>query len=193
MTTLENAISRDKALIAERNANATPEYLARKAALRADRKLKKENLVKWFANKVQTTYIKPLYGDVCYMNSPLERAQKALTGRSYYVDNDTLAFFSSRISSAQTRDFGLSFYIVESVIDSSGKRGYRAVLFDIFGNVINERAKNGELARNKASAERVYWDNMCDFDLVAYYKNLFIEKAERAKKDAKVMQKLSKA
>lgn len=175
-----------------RNMNPSPEYLARKAALSADRKLKKENPVQWFANKVRSTYIARLFEDVCYINGSLERAQKALTGRTHYVDDSTLAFFSSRILSAQTWDCGLTFYIIESLTDSKGKRGYRAVLFDIFGNVINERPNSSELARDKVSAERVYWDNMRDFDIVAYYKNLFIEKVERAKKDAKIMQKLSK-
>ena len=65
-------------------------------------------------------------------------AQENLQGRSHYVDDATLRFHHSRINAAYPIANGLLFYLRESVaLDPDNmKRGHRAVIFDLFGNVI---------------------------------------------------------
>jgi len=48
-------------------------------------------------------------------SDPKHNAQQNLNGRTYYVDDDTLRFFTSRIVSAYPTENGLFFKIVESV------------------------------------------------------------------------------
>jgi hypothetical protein len=70
--------------------------------------------------------------------SPTTNAQGNLDGRTYYVDTPTLRFFNSRIVSALPVSNGAFYKVVESLsLDHNNtKRGFRAVLFDIFGTVV---------------------------------------------------------
>ena len=72
-------------------------------------------------------------------SNPKWNAQRNLEGRTHYVDDNTLRFHHSRVLSAKTADNGLLFALVESValdIDNTA-RGYRGVIFDVFGNVLD--------------------------------------------------------
>ena len=72
-------------------------------------------------------------------SDPKGNAQRNLIGRTHYVDDDTLRFHHSRILSARHTDNGLLFAIVESCgLDwRNTKRGYRYVIFDLFGTVLS--------------------------------------------------------
>lgn len=70
-------------------------------------------------------------------------AQQNLQGRTHYVDDDTCRFFKSKILRATHSTNGLLFGLVESVGSKpsdmpGGNR--RAVVFDVFGDVVNDRA-----------------------------------------------------
>jgi len=69
---------------------------------------------------------------------PKVNAQENLEGRTHYVEPSTLRFFNSRIVSALPVSNGAFYKIVESLsLDHNHtKRGFRAVLFDIFGTVV---------------------------------------------------------
>lgn len=85
-------------------------------------------------------------------------AQRNLTGRTHYVDDDTLRSFHSRILSSHVVDNGLLFAIVESVaLDCHNtRRGYRYVIFDVFGNTV-ERASLDDCYKSNAAAQKAMW------------------------------------
>lgn len=70
--------------------------------------------------------------------NPKANAQENLEGRTHYVDSSTLRYFNSRIVSALPVSNGAFYKIIESLsLDHANtKRGFRAVLFDIFGTVV---------------------------------------------------------
>jgi hypothetical protein len=85
---------------------------------------------------------------------PKSNAQRNLCGRTHYADDGTLKYFYARILSARAMRNGTLFGVVESIaLDMHNtKRGVRFVVFDLFGNVINERAKHDECFASKAQA-----------------------------------------
>lgn len=88
-------------------------------------------------------------------SDPKRNAQDNLIGRSHYVDDNTLRFHGSRILSAGVAAEGLLFWLIESVaLDPDGrKRGFRFVIFDVFGSVI-ERANLDESFKSKDAARK---------------------------------------
>lgn len=72
-------------------------------------------------------------------SDPKRNAQRNLQGRTHYVDDDSLRFHKSRVISARDHDGGLLFSIVTSdALDMHNtKRGFRYVIFDLFGTVID--------------------------------------------------------
>ena len=86
-------------------------------------------------------------------------AQENLEGRTHYVDSSTLRYFNSRIVSALPVSNGAFYKIIESVsLDHNNtKRGFRAVLFDIFGTVVY-RPDLKECFTSKEKADKgFYW------------------------------------
>jgi hypothetical protein len=87
-------------------------------------------------------------------------AQRNLSGRTHYVDDETLRYHHSRVISARTFANGQLFAIVTSdAKDYENKsRGFRYVIFDLFGTVIerNPRTVDNEWFRtsDKARAAR---------------------------------------
>lgn len=81
---------------------------------------------------------------------PKNNAQRNLCGRTHYVDDDTLRGFHSRIISARETHGGLLFAIVTSDAKDfeNRSRGFRYVIFDLFGNVVD---------RNPSSVDREYF------------------------------------
>lgn len=80
-------------------------------------------------------------------------AQRNLDGRTHYADDDTLRFFKARILSSSDEANGLLFVLVESVPNPSKNpaKNKRAVVFDIFGTVVNDR--DGEAAWHRTSEQ----------------------------------------
>ena len=69
-------------------------------------------------------------------SDPKYDAQRNLSGRTHYVDDDTLRYHKSRIISSQVAADGLLYAIVESYAVDPNQRAFRPVIFDVFGTVI---------------------------------------------------------
>lgn len=82
-------------------------------------------------------------------------AQRNLMGRTHYVDDDTLRFHKSRVLSATVEAGGLLFAIIESCAATydGSKRGFRPVIFDLFGNTLPHRRSLDNLLSSKAAAQ----------------------------------------
>lgn len=91
-------------------------------------------------------------------SDPLSNAQRNLIGRTHYVDPDTLRYRKSRILSARATDKGLLFAIVTSdALDmNNSKRGYRFVIFDLFGTVIARTELEHAFSKSSV-AEKAMW------------------------------------
>lgn len=89
---------------------------------------------------------------------PKSNAQRNLEGRTHYVDEGTLKYHKSRILSTHITDGGLLFALVESAaMDMHNQsRGYRYVIFDVFGTVI-ERPKLEECFKTSKAATKAMW------------------------------------
>jgi len=110
-----------------------------------------------------------LYRDRYYGN-PTAVAQDQLSGRTHYVDPDTLRYFRSRIVSAAPVADGLLFRIIESAsIDPDHtRRGFRFVVFDVWGWVV-ERPAMDDMVRTSDKARAAFYDWLGTFDVTAYY------------------------
>lgn len=87
-------------------------------------------------------------------SNPKENAQRNLCGRSHYVDDGTLRFHRSRILVSGATDCGLGFWLIESVAAdmNNTRRGFRAVVFGLAGDVIGERPGVDDLRRTSNQA-----------------------------------------
>ncbi len=94
--------------------------------------------------------------------SPKANAQANLSGRTHYVNDDTLRYFFSRIVRTREIEHGLLFLLIELVAGDhqNRSRGFRFVAFDLCGTVINDRisANPESLFRTSAAAEKAMWD-----------------------------------
>lgn len=117
-------------------------------------------------------------------------AQRNLSGRTHYVDNDTLKGFQARILSGGATSDGLLFWIVESVQSRPNHGGYtrRAVVFDVFGDIVNDRAglsETGEWFKDTAKAEKSVSEFLLSFDSVTHTLEKLKENANRDVKQAR--------
>jgi len=103
-----------------------------------------------------------------YYSKGKANAQDNLRGVSHYVDDSTLQYFKSRICDATEIMNGLFFKIVESVaLDMhSTERGYRVVVFDVFGSIVVGRASLDDYYKTRKQAERNFHFLL---DVQAYY------------------------
>lgn len=111
---------------------------------------------------------------------PKGNAQINLLGRTHYVDDASLRFHKSRILRTVVVYDGLLLGVVESVaLDMNGtKRGFRPVVFNIFGTVIS-RTSLDETYMTRRAAETAMWKILNETDA----KKHTIE-AARARRDA---------
>jgi len=96
---------------------------------------------------------------------PKRNAQLNLIGRTHYVDDNTLRFHHARVLSATATDNGLLFALVESVaLDyDNTRRGYRYVIFDLFGKVIS-RCDLESAFKSRATATKAMWRELNALD-----------------------------
>lgn len=117
---------------------------------------------------------------------PKACAQRNLSGRTHYCDDDTLRFFHARILNARPEYDGAVLVLVESRAADmrNTRREYDFAVFDMFGEVINDRpgAGNGYKTADKAREAAITW--LAAFDPVAYYRSALAERAERAEREA---------
>ena len=99
-----------------------------------------------------------------------EHAQKNLTGKTHYVDPDTLRYHKSRILESYSTDHGGLFAIIEScALDMHNtSRGFRFVVFDLGGQSLGRASLEGTY-KSKAAAEKAMWIWLDDFDVVSHY------------------------
>lgn len=126
--------------------------------------------------------IKPLHVSLFTNHScdPKYDAQRNLSGRTHYVDDDTLRFHHSRITGRAVLADGLLFSLThsDSLDMRNTSRGFRCTVFDVFGTVVyspdlDQAVKSGE----KAIAER----NKAEFDVVAHYRKAIADKVRHTK------------
>ena len=112
--------------------------------------------------------------------SPTTNAQGNLDGRTHYVDTPTLRFFNSRILSALPVSNGAFYKIIESAsLDySNTKRGFRAVLFDIFGTVVY-RPDLEECFTSKEKADKGFFWWFETFNEYEHYQQAIIAKLKK--------------
>lgn len=101
-------------------------------------------------------------------STPKYDAQRNLCGRTHYVDDDTLRFHKSRILSTHVTDNGLLFALVEScALDMNNmRRGYRHVIFDVFGNTI-DRQDIDSCHKTSKAAKSAMWAALNSIDAKA--------------------------
>ena len=89
---------------------------------------------------------------------PKINAQRNLQGRTHYVDDSSLRWHKSRVLSARIVNNGLFFAITTSdALDPNNtKRGFRYVIFDIFGNIL-ERPKLEDAFKSHEKCLREMW------------------------------------
>ena len=120
-----------------------------------------------------------------YYSDPTAQAQDQLTGRTHYVDPDTLRFHHSRILRARPVCSGLFFRIVESCAADyeNKKRVFRFVIFDIWGNVVErQNFDNSYSSTDKALKGFDEW--LAGFDPVEYYRAKLAEKIKLTQAEA---------
>ena len=105
-------------------------------------------------------------------STPKYNAQRNLMGRTHYVDDDTLRFHKSKVISTYITDGGLLFALVESASKNweNMQRGFRYVIFDIFGNVVGTRAKLETMWSTSKSATKAMWAELNTLDAIAITK-----------------------
>jgi hypothetical protein len=126
--------------------------------------------------------------------NPKDCAQFNLSGRTHYVDPDTLRFHKARITSAQPISMGSFFLIVEScAVDyHNTRRTFRAVCFDIFGTVIYRPDLDSGSTSTQAASDAFYkfWNQ---FNQAAYYQEKLKDKTRRAQEAEIVFNQTLKA
>lgn len=115
----------------------------------------------------------------CESAEPKWNAQRNLSGRTHYVDDDTLRFHKSRILATRISDNGLLFALVESyAVDMHNtRRLYRPVVFDIFGTVLSKCELEDGYKSTKA-ATKALWEILNGIDAKAHTLAA-IDKAEK--------------
>lgn len=108
-----------------------------------------------------------LYEPAFYYTAKNE-AQHHLTGRTHYVDDDTLKFHHSKVLDCGPTDNGLLCWIITSdAIDMNNtRRGFRYVVFDIFGNVVS-RVDLENAFKTSKKAKAALFDFLKSFDAKA--------------------------
>lgn len=102
-------------------------------------------------------------------SKPLANAQDNLMGRTHYVDTKTLRYHGSRIVNASPSAGGLLFTIIEScALDHDNtRRGFRYVIFDLFGTVISRPDLDHCFATSKRARQAMY-DVLEGIDVAAH-------------------------
>ena len=100
---------------------------------------------------------------------PKYNAQRNLQGRTHYVDDATLRCFRSRVLLTAINFDGLLFGLVESVSlnPNHTARGFRSVVFDLFGTIIDRKGLD-ECRKTRAAAEKDMRRTMQSVDALAH-------------------------
>lgn len=121
----------------------------------------------------------------------LSRAQDCLSGRTHYVDADTLRCFRARVLSSAVLCDGLFFGMVESASGDSEHRTriFRGVVFDIFGTVVS-RPSIDNAHKTRRAAEKEFRATVDALNPAEYYRGVLTRKADRLADDAAALRKI---
>lgn len=138
--------------------------------------------------------LKPLHVKLFTYESgdPKYNAQRNLSGRTHYVDDDTLRWHKSRVLSSGIigNAWGLLFSITTSdALDMHNtSRGFRCVVFDVFGTTVYRPDLDSTHNTSKAAQKA---RNEAEIDLVAHYTKAIAEKLAWAEREAATLLKIS--
>lgn len=143
------------------------------------------------AEALKSLYVK-LFG--YESGDPKYNAQRNLAGRTHYVDDETLRYHKSRVTSSGQigASWGLLFRVTTSdALDMHNtRRGFRCAVFDVFGTIVYreelEHAFSSSAAAQKAC-------NAEEFDLVAHYQKVIAERLAQAEQEAQKLRTLSES
>lgn len=122
----------------------------------------------------------------CQSAYPKYNAQRNLRGKTHYVDDDTLRWHKSRVLDAHTLHAGLLFRIVccDSLDMHNTKRGFRAVVFDVFGTTI-DRPKLEEASSTQQGALKL--SDASTIDLVSHYREAIADQLNQSQNHAEAL------
>jgi len=114
---------------------------------------------------------------------PLSRAQRALSGRTHYVDDATLKCFKARVLRCTVAHHGFYCLLQESLPmgNFNGPRMRRNVLFDAFGSVVE--GSRGTWHKSAKSADAAYSELCAWMDSQEATDKLTAKLRERIKAD----------
>ena len=113
---------------------------------------------------------------------PKGNAQRNLSGLTHYVDDNTLRWHHSRIVSTAHLHGGLLFRVTcsDALDMNNTKRGFRSVVFDVFGTVISRPDLEHT---HKTSDKAIKASNEEEIDLVKHYRTALEEILKRNKEE----------
>lgn len=111
-------------------------------------------------------------------SDPKFNAQRNLSGKTHYVDEETLRWHKSRVLSCRPLHGGLLLRIAcsDALDMNNTKRGFRAVVFDVFGETVSRpdlehAAKTKDAAIKQSDGETI--------DLCAHYRAAIARRMEQ--------------
>ena len=128
---------------------------------------------------LQRIHIRPFR---CESSDPKYNAQRNLSGKTHYVDDDTLRFHKSRVLGTCIIHNGLLLRVTcsDSLDARNTKRGYRCAVFDVFGHCVS-RPKLEDAYSTKQAA--INASEKEEIDLVAHYQKAIETKREHAQSE----------
>ena len=104
----------------------------------------------------------------CKSSYPKYNAQRNLNGKTHYVEDDTLRFHKSRISSSREIHGGLLFRVTmsDSLDMNNTKRGFRTCVFDLFGTCVSRPELQDAF---KTCQKALAASDALEIDLLAHY------------------------
>ena len=124
----------------------------------------------------------------CHSCDPAYNAKRNLSGRTHYVDEDTLKYFDAQILQSRKTEDGLLFWLIESVRSRPNHGGYtrRFVPFDVFGEVLDDRNHWCQTTDKAVKYGRKWLE---DFDVIVHYRAKIKNEIERRRNEALVASK----
>lgn len=129
-----------------------------------------------------------------WFSRPVDIAQDQLMGRTHYADPDTLRYFRARVSYAAPILDGAFFLLIESSSQDPDhtRRGFRCVLFDVFGEVVYRPDMEAmQTSSDRARKDFDAWRE--SFDPVAYYAQKLAERLARKERELRDLQQATAA
>ena len=118
-------------------------------------------------------------------SSRVRDAQLNLEGRSHYVDESTMRYFKSKVLTSGDHFHGLIYALVESVALNSDNtlRGYRPVLFDVFGTVMS-RVTLENAYKTPDSARKARYAALDALDVLGHYREAIASKRRMLQRES---------